>query len=125
MKNIELLEELKSLTKEDLDVRLKNLTEEEKELLESWEKCESVKWHTYTGYNLYFILTLRWPWIYGTFNQWKEDGRCVRKWSKWTPILTPIFNDKDKTEIRFFKTSYVFHKEDTDLFDNNKIWENK
>jgi hypothetical protein len=35
MKNIKLLEELKSLTKEDLDVRLKNLTEEEKELLES------------------------------------------------------------------------------------------
>jgi hypothetical protein len=48
----------------------------------------------------------------------------VKKWSKWVPILTPIFNDKDKKEIRFFKTTYVFHIDDTNLLDNKEIWEN-
>ena len=116
---MELLENLKSLNKEDLEKKLKNLTDEEKKQLESLEAI-SIEWHKYTWYNLYFILTLRWFWIYWTFQQLKKNWRMVKKWSKWIPILTPIFNDKDKSEIRFFKTSYVFHIDDTDLLDNKQ-----
>lgn len=120
---MELLEQLKSLNKEDLEIRLKNLTDEEKKELENLEAV-SIEWHRYSWYNLYFILTLRGFGTYGTFQQLKKHWRMVKKWSKWVPILTPIFNDKDKKEIRFFKTTYVFHIDDTNLLDNKEIWEN-
>lgn len=68
-------------------------------------------------------MNFREPWIYGTFNQWKNVGKMVKKWSKWFQLLCPIFNDKDKTEIRFFKSIYVFSENDVELIE--KKWEEK
>ena len=110
---MQLLETLKSLNKEELEIRLKNLTDEEKQELNTLEAV-SIEGHHYSWYNLYFILTLRWFGIYWTFTQWTKNNRKVKKWAKWVPILTPIFWDKEKQEIKFFKTTYVFHKEDTE-----------
>ena len=110
---MQVLEFLQKTDKDNLKEVILTLTEEQEEELNKL-KAISINWHSYTWKNLYTILAFKWPWIYGTFPQWRKEKRKVKKGAKWIPIQTPIFWDKEKESIRFFKTTYIFHKEDTE-----------
>lgn len=116
---MKLLEELLSLEKDELKVRLKNLTDEEKVEIENERLqyvCKSIEGHEYKGFNAYFLMISKWSWTYGTFNQWKKHWRKVKKGSKGTNLLVPLIDKKKDKEdsVKWFRSFYVFHKDETE-----------
>lgn len=75
---------------------------------------KSINGHEYKWYNKYFLSFTNSPWIFGTYKQLLEKWYKVKKGSTWNPILIPIFTDKTKKEIKFFKTWYIFNILDTE-----------
>ena len=111
-----ILDELRELSfdKDKFQEKVKTLTDEQKQELDwFWESYVSIEWHHYRWYNLYFLCFIKAPWIFGTFAQWKNHNRWVKKWAKWVWLLCPVI-DKDTKLVMYFKTIYVFHKDDTD-----------
>lgn len=130
MDAITILHKMKELAqsnnKEWFTSLVKGLSKEEKEELNKYidkDNFKSIEWHEYSWYNLYFLMNFREPGIYGTFNQWKNAWKMVKKGSKWFQLLCPIFWDKDKSEIKFFKSIYVFAECDVEII--KEKWEKK
>ena len=126
---MEVIEQLKKLANENKPKEFaelyKTLSEDEVKQLENelWI-YQNVNEHHYRWFNLLFLATLKEPWTFGTFVQWKNVWRGVRKWSKWVQLLAPIFTEWEEKKVKFFKSIYVFHINDTDLIDNQKEqWE--
>ncbi len=125
-----ILEQLKKLANENKPKEFadlyKTLSEEEiREIEKELGIYQNVNEHHYTGFNLLFLATLKEPWTFWTFCQYKNIWRVVKKWSKGVQILVPIFKEEgEEKKVRFFKSIYVFHINDTDLIDNiEKQWE--
>ena len=126
---MQILEQLKKLANENKPKEFaelyKTLSEDEVKQIENelWI-YQNVNDHHYTGFNLLFLSTLKEPWTFWTFCQYKNIWRVVRKWSKWIQLLAPIFSEWEEKQVKFFKSIYVFHINDTDLIDNKeKEWE--
>jgi len=116
MENIKKLQELAQ--NKDMDGFKKiysTLTEEKKNEIITSDTYKNVNWHEYSGCNLLFLYYLEQPWIFGTFAQWRKNGKMVKKGSKGIKILAPIFenkksDDKEEVRIKFFKDITVFHE---------------
>jgi len=112
-----IINEIKELIKEKHIKQAKELYEKHKEELDEYyeaQKFQSVEWHEYRGYNKLFLSMFSKPWKYGTFKQWISNERKVKKGERGSQIFVPIFLDKDKEEIRYMKTVYIFHESQTE-----------
>mgnify|MGYP000113720663 CR=1 FL=1 len=95
----------------------KELTKEEiQEIISEIQEANSyisVKWHNYQWFNLAILSLTQKPWRFGTFNQWLEEWKVVKKGWTWLWLLMPVmWKDKEwKDEVKFFKKFSVFHEE--------------
>lgn len=77
---------------------------------------QNVNGHEYSGYNKLYLQMFREPGIYGTFKQWKDKGKKVKKWEKSFLIFMPIFQDDLSWNkvIKYMKKIHIFHETQTE-----------
>ena len=93
-------------------------SEESKKKVLDRVQCISVEGHTYSGMNSYLLAmqTNGQGGVFGGFQQWRRQGRIVKKGSSGYGILYPTTikdKDKDEEDTRFY-TGVVFHESQTE-----------
>jgi len=111
------IKEINALIEQDKLKEAKTLyqchAEEIKRYIES-KQYISIKGHLYQGYNKLFLYMSAEPGVFGTFKQWIQEKRKVKKWEHGVKIAVPIFEDAEKTKIKFVKQVSIFNKLQTE-----------
>jgi len=114
MKITEIKKLLKEWKQKEALAIYKTLSEDEKKEFEKKNSYQNTKWHYYSWFNLFVLSITKEPWTFWTFKQWLEEWKCVKKGECWLSIIMPIFDKKDKAEIKFFKRLSIFAENQTE-----------